>query len=292
MSGIAGSLRQIVVVTRLTFREAQRRKMLWLGLIMGFVFVALYAVGFYFAYTDFEKTAAAGGAYTGWPGELFASALMTAGLYVISFLVIVVTVLTSVGTISSEIDTGTIHTIAAKPIRRWEIVIGKWLGHGLMMTVFTILMAAGVMLSTLIISGYGTSTAVPTVAVLVLESLVVLSLTMLGSSLMSTLANGVVVFMVYGLAFVGGWVEQFGAMLESKVATQIGIISSLLMPSEALWRYASALVQEGGRRSTIMQAFGPFIVVSRPTDAFIVYSVVYTLVMLLFTVRVFNKRDF
>ncbi len=292
MSGIAGSLRQIVVVTRLTFREAQRRKMLWLGLIMGFVFVALYTVGFYFAYTDFEKTAAAGGAYTGWPGELFASALMTAGLYVISFLVIVVTVLTSVGTISSEIDSGTVHTIAAKPIRRWEIVVGKWLGHGLMMAVFTTLLAGGVMLSTLVISGYGTSTAVPTIAVLVLESLVVLSLTMLGSSLMSTLANGVTVFMIYGLAFIGGWVEQFGAMLESKVAQQIGIVSSLLMPSEALWRYASALAQEGGRQSVIMQAFGPFVVVSRPTDAFIVYSVLYTLVLLFFTVRVFNRRDF
>ncbi|MBN1120082.1 MAG: ABC transporter permease [Anaerolineae bacterium] len=290
MGVILDSLHQVGVVSRLTFREAQRRKMMWLGLILGGVFVALYAVGFYFAYRDFQRTLSSG--YGAWPAELFANALMTAGLYVISFLVIVVTVLTSVGTISAEIDSGTIHTIAAKPIRRWEIVVGKWLGHALMMTVFTILMAAGVMLSTRIISGYGTSTAVSTVAVLVLESVVVLSLTMLGSSLMSTLANGVVVFMVYGLAFVGGWVEQFGAMLESKVATQIGIISSLLMPSEALWRYASALVQEGGGRSTIMQAFGPFVVVSRPTDAFIVYSVLYTLVLLFFTVRVFNKRDF
>ena len=114
-------------------------------------------------------------------------------------------------------------------------------------------------------------------------------LSMLFSSLMSTLATGVVVFMLYGLAFVGGWVEQIGTFFESQTAIDIGIASSLIVPSEALWRYAAAVMAPSSAGSL---AVTPFTVTSQPTPAFVIYAVVYTLALLVVTMVVFSRRDF
>ncbi len=281
-----GALHQIVVITRLTFREAQRRRLLWLGLGLGLVFVAMFSTGYYFAYKDCIQH---GCNTTSGMGSFFKSTFMTAGLYVVNFLVVMVTVLTSVGSISAEIDSNTIHAIAAKPVRRWQIVLGKWIGHAMMLTLYTVLMSAGIMLAVYFISGYVAPNAVAGIAILVLESLATLSITMLGSSLWSTLANGVVVFMLYGVAFVGGWVEQIGSLLESRTAVDLGIASSLFMPSEGLWRYAAGLMQP---ENPLIGGVTPFSVVSQPTPAFVIYAVIYSLAALVATMIVFSRRDF
>ncbi len=282
------SFHQIGVITLLTFREAQRRRLLWIGLGLGIAFIALFAVGYYFAWKDYTENVT-GIAAAPMFGIQFANGFMMAGLYVVNFLVVMVTVLTSVGTISAEIQTSTIHTIASKPLQRWEIVVGKWLGHAFMITLYTFILSTGVILSVYFISGYSPSNVVSGILVMVLEGLAILSVTLLGSSIFPTLANGVVVFMLYGLAFVGGWVEQIGTIMGSQTATDLGILSSLLMPSEALWRYAAGLMQP---TQSLGASVTPFSVISQPTDAFAIYSVIYTLISLLGTILVFRKRDF
>ncbi len=279
---------QLVVIVRLTLREARRRRLLWLGLGMGLAFVALFATGYYFAYEDFRSHAD----YVGMPQVeylIFGSTFLTAALYVVNFLVVMITVLTAVGTISSEIDTNTIHTIAAKPVHRWQIVLGKWIGHTILVVLYTTVLASGVMLAVYLISGFSPSHPIGVVLILILEGLAVLSLTMLGGTLFSTLANGVVVFMIYGLAFVGGWVEQIGSMLESQTAVDLGIASSLLLPSEGLWRYAAGLMQSGLRFSLPVT---PFSIASQPTPAFVVYAGLYTLALLGAAIGVFSQKDF
>ncbi len=80
---------------------------------------------------------------------------------------------------------------------------------------------------------------VQAVLLIVLEGLIVLTLSILGGTRLGSLANGVVVFMLYGLAFIAGWIEQIGALLRNDAAVNTGIVVSLLMPSEAMWRRAA-----------------------------------------------------
>jgi Cu-processing system permease protein len=284
---MTGSMQHVLIITRLTFREARRRSLIWIGLVLGGLFVAVFAVGFYFAHKDFARNSSAGLGST--VALQFSSFFLMAGLYVINFLVIMITVLTVVGTISGEIGTNTIHAIAAKPLRRWEIVLGKWLGHAIMLAIYAVLLSSGVIAAVYFISGYLPPNALIGIAILVLESLAALSVTLLGSTIFSTLANGVMSFMLYGLAFVGGWVEQIGSLLDSQAAVDIGIVSSLLMPSEALWRFAAAQMQGGGLMSQITS---PFSAISRPTPAFVAYAGVYVVGTLVAATLVFRKRDF
>ncbi len=281
-------LHPVAVVTRLTVREAQRRRMLWLGLGLGLVFVAMYATGYYFAFKDFSKSRTVVASFDA-DFQIFGGMFLSAGLYVVNFLVVIVTALTTVGAISSEVESSTIHAIAAKPLYRWQIVLGKWLGYAGMMAVYAALLSTGVMLATYFVSGFAPAKPVGMIGILYLESLTLLSLSLLGSSLLPTLANGVTVFMLYGLAFVGGWMEQFGTLLQSQTAVDIGILSSLLVPSEALWRLAAGLIEAPG--VSFMPA-SPFMAINPPSNAMLVYAVVYVLALLGATIVVFNRRDF
>ena len=49
----------------------------------------------------------------------------------VNLLTNVVAVLVSVATISGEIESHTIDAIVTKPIPRWQVIIGKWLGLSL-----------------------------------------------------------------------------------------------------------------------------------------------------------------
>ena len=96
------------------------------------------------------------------------------------------------------------------------------------------------------------------------------------------------VFGLYGLAFIGGWVEQIGAVLHNETAVQVGIVTSLIIPSETLWRRAAFEMQ-----SPIASVLGvsPFGTTSVPSSLMIVYAVFYLFVALAFGIRAFQKRD-
>jgi len=123
---------------------------------------------------------------------------------------------------------------------------------------------------------------------MMLQGLIVFSITTLGGTYLSTLANGVVVFMLYGIAFAGSWVEQIGAALESETAVQVGVIASLIMPSEAIWRLASDLMQP----LLIKRSEMPLVVLfSKPSQAMVVYAGIYIAVLVALALRQFSKRD-
>jgi Cu-processing system permease protein len=276
-------------IARLTFREASRRKILLAALILGVVFVAIFSVGFHFVLQDIKNSSR--------PTALLefnevSNFLMMAGLYVVNFLTVMMAVLTSVDTLAGEIASGTIHTIVAKPIHRWEIVTGKWIGFAGMLTLYQLLMAGGVMAGVYLQSGYLPPNPLDALALLWLNALLLLTVSLLGGSIFSTLANGVMVFGLFGIAFIGGWIEQIGTFLNNASASQtainIGVITSLLLPSEALWRRAAYEMQ-----SPLVAAvgFSPFFSTSIPSVAMVIYAVSYLIVAFLLALRMFNKRD-
>ena len=214
--------------------------------------------------------------------------LLIAGLFAVNFLVVMMTALTSVATIAGEIDSHTIQSLATKPIHRMEIVLGKWLGYATMLTLYVLFMAGGLISIVYFSSGYTPPNVMLGISLLILEGLVVLSLSIFGGTFFPTLGNGVMVFMLYGIAFIGGWVEQIGAAMESETAVQIGIIASLLMPSEALWRMVSDYMMPP---IVDMLTAGPFTAFSKPSSAMIIYAVIYVVVLLSGALIQFNRRD-
>lgn len=279
----------ILTIARLTFREAARRKILLAALVMGLAFLVIFGLGFHFIIADFER----------FPGNRsmlerteISNFLLMAGLYVVNFLTIMMAVLTSVDTVSGEIATGTVQTMVAKPVHRWEVIVGKWLGFGGMISLYLLLMAGGVIGLIYFRIGYLANFSLGALLLLDLNALVLLSLSLLGGTRLSTLANGVLVFGLFGIAFIGGWIEQIGTFMSNTAAQEtsknIGVITSLLLPSEAIWKRASFELSSPLVRSLGMS---PFTSTSVPSDLMMAYSGLYMLACLGLAVWYFSKRD-
>lgn len=278
-------MRNVLIIAELTIREARRRKILWTAAGLGLAFVALYGLGFFFIHRDMARYAPSGRNVALDSGFSF---VVMAAMYVVSFLGVMLAVLTSVGTLSAEITSHTIQTVVAKPLRRGSIVFGKWLGLAAMLAAYIALLVAGVVLVTWVISGYVPPNVVQGTLLIAFQAIIMLSVSILGGTRLSTIANGVVAFMLYGLAFIGGWIEQIGSFAHNETAVDIGIMTSLLAPSEAMWKMASYVMHPPAIRAL---GLSPFSIASAPTEAMLVYAMAYTVGVLALAIHAFNRRD-
>jgi Cu-processing system permease protein len=272
----------IRTITWLTFHEARRRKMVLAALLLGGLFLLVYSIGLYLINNELLESNS-----SAVQRSVTYNLLMIAGLYVVHFLTVMLAIFASVDTVSGEIASHTIQTIVTKPVRRWQVLFGKWLGYAGMLLFYLALLAGGILLIVRIVTGYVPQNPMAGVGLLMLESLVLLSLSLLGGTVFSTLTNGVALFMFYGLAFIGAWVEQIGSFLRSQSAVNVGIVSSLLMPVEALWRRAAFLMQP----PLVSAIPSPFSGVSPPSIAMVVYALAYTALALALAMRSFSQRD-
>ena len=281
----------IFILARMTFVQAIRRRIVLTGLLLGLCFLAVFTVGFHMINTSSVAAITGTATNTGIQNIIDAersSGLFLAGLYAVTFLGIAMAALLGADTMAGEINSGTIQVIVTKPIRRSDVVFGKWLGFAGLLGLYLLLMVGGVVLSILLQSGYTAPHLIAGVILIYLESLLVMTVAMLFSSQFSALATGGVVFGLYGLSFIGGWIEQIGAVLNSPTAVQVGILTSLIIPSESLWRRAAYEMQ-----SPLSGLIGisPFGATSVPSLLMVAYALVYLVAVLALTVRVFRKRD-
>lgn len=276
----------IITIAQLTIREAQRRKILWAALLMGILFLLVFGIGLHLIWREMTLD----NPYDA--PEMFevpANFLTMAGLYVTNFLVVIMAVLISVASISGEIESHLVDILITKPMNRRDLIVGKWLGFGVMTTLYTFMLGGGVLLISRLVTGLTLRQPIAGISLIALNALVMLTVSIAGGTRLSTLANGVVAFMLYGLAFVGGWVEAIGGLFRNETAVNLGIVSSLLLPVEALWRKAAIIFQPRMTGSTSFA--GPFVVTNEPSDVMVVYAVVYIVGLLAFALWSFQKRD-
>ncbi|MCJ7624503.1 MAG: ABC transporter permease [Anaerolineaceae bacterium] len=281
------SVMRVWTIAQMTVLEAVRRRIVLTALLLGLVLLAFHGAGFgivkHQMYTDspvFTQSVVS--------MNEFYSVLLMAGFYAVNFLCIMLAALLSANSLAGEITTGTIQTLVSKPIRRIEIVLGKWLGLAILTGLYVLLMIGGLSLSVWLQSGYLPPRLPLGMGLIYLETLLVMTVSLACSSRLSTLATGGVVIGLYGIAFVGSWVEQIASFLDNRAAIDLGILSSLVMPSEALWRRAS---YEMTTKLVQLLAGGPFISQSVPSPLMIVYALLYLCAVFYLGVRWFSRRD-
>lgn len=281
-----------IIIARLTFLEAIRRRILLAAFLLGVAFLALYSFGFYMLRTQIGSARPVTSSIS---ETLLQSGidnfLTLAGLYAVNFLAIAMGALVSADTLAGEINSGTIQALVTKPVRRAEIVFGKWLGFAGLLLLYLVLMIGGVMAVAYILDGYVVPNVWNGIALIYLETLLIMTITLMCSSMLSTLATGGVIFGLYGIAFIGGWVEQFGALLQNQAAINIGIVSSLIIPSEALWRRAAYDMTPTIAQVLGVSFSGPLLTVSVPSALMTYYAIGYLVLAFAMAVRAFTSRD-
>ena len=276
-------MRDLLTITHLTLHEALRRRILTAALLCAAAFLALFGGGLYFM----QNEMASRGSLTTLERRVMLNVLTLAGLYAAKMLVSMVAVLLPVDTLSGEIGSGVIQTLATKPIRRTDIVLGKWLGHWLVMAGYLALLAGGVLAITRTIVHFTPPRIEQGLPLMLFEGTVLLTLSIAGGTRLSTITNGMLAFGLFGLAFIGNWIEQIGTLADSSAARYVGTVASLIMPGESLWQLAASRMQP-----TILRELGasPFSPLSVPSVAMLWWAAGYVLVTLALGLRAFQRR--
>ena len=279
-----------VTIARFTIHEAISRRLVLSAVVLSLVFLGLYAFGISLLYNmapPFRGRSANPNDFA-----VAGTVLTVLGLYAVHFLSSFVALFLTVGAISSEIDSGTLHAVLARPIRRADVVLGRWLAFAGLIGLYVVAMAGAILGMAWLASGYQAFDPLRTIALMVLGALVLLTVSLFGSTLFSTLANGVIAFTLFGLAWLGGLIEYTGGLVQNDAMVNLGIAISLLVPSDAIWKAASFYAQSplflalGGTRGQV-----PFIGAVPPTVPLVIWALAYPAVFLLLAVRAFSRRD-
>ncbi|MHB0977223.1 MAG: ABC transporter permease [Candidatus Aquicultorales bacterium] len=271
-------------IARLTFREAVRKKIVLIAFVLTGIFIVLYGTGLYYVGPHLEQIP------DGFGRQAVRSQFLTMGLFMASFIISVTAIFASVGSVSADVDSGIMHAVLARPIRRGCVVLGKYLGCAVMVGAFgTVLFLAVTTLANRF-TGVVVENLPATLGLFILQPLILTAVSVAFSTTLSTLGSGIAAFTLYSIAFVGGFVEQLGAMIELETLVKSGIVASLVMPSDAIYRKAISLVSPA-TQSLMGMSSGPFGTVSAPSTWMVVYACFYLAGVLALGIRIFTKRD-
>lgn len=274
----------MLTIARITLKEMVRRLILHVTLILTVLFLALYGTGVHFA---FKNMSAAGSPLR----AMITPEFLSLGLFFGSFLISFLAIMSSVGAISSEIENGTILAIVPRPIRRSEILLGKFLGYAVVLMTFAVIYYCAVILILQYTTGLHVPLKLGTILLYAVQPLVLLAVTTFGTTFLPTLANGIVVFMLYMLGVLGGMIEQIGFMLKNQTLIQMGIISSLIMPADSLYRKIVSSVLSAPGVNLSAYFLGPFGSGSEPSFYMLIYTGLYIIAFLTLAARTFSNRD-
>jgi ABC-type transport system involved in multi-copper enzyme maturation permease subunit len=276
-------MNSFVTMVQLTLYEALRRRVLAAVLVCGLAFLVLFAIGFHFIAADFARHAGVAALER----RLGLTFLTLAGLFAVNFLTLMTAVLLPVDTLSGEIESGVMQTLAAKPITRSAILLGKWTAFAIVMVCYLAMMAGGVLIVARVIGHLGLQHVERGLPLMALEGLVLLSVSIAGGTRFSTITNGIIAFGLYGIAFIGNWVEQIGTMTGNDTARNVGTIASLVMPSDVMGQLAAHHMQPPIMRDLQLS---PFSTASVPSPAMVWWAVGYVAVTLAIALRQFRRR--
>ncbi len=275
-----------------TFKEALRKKLLLLIGALSVIYILLFTIITYFYAKDVKNGTLMD---TVQIASIASQLISVMGFYFSSMLVALLTIMTSLSSISSEVENGTIHSIITKPLKRYEYIMGKYIGLGIISVSYaTILFLLVILIPKInglpvtnimdlsgIIKGWG---------VFILEPLAILSLSIFGSSIFHTLTNGIIVIAIYILGLIGSMMEQIGSLISNDNLYKFGIFSSLISPFDLIYRKMISLVFSGAVIANPMSG-GLNSGATSPSIWMMVYIGIYLVGLLVWAVAKFNKRD-
>jgi ABC-type transport system involved in multi-copper enzyme maturation permease subunit len=155
------------------------------------------------------------------------------GLTAVSLFGVVIAIFIGIGLVSKEIEKRTLYTVLSRPVRRWEFIIGKFVGLAGTLTVNTFFMAVGVFGALFYVSHkFVHADALIFVALyfIILEFLMICSLALLFSSFSSPLLSAVFAFSLFVIGNFAEDIRNFAGMAHG-VARGLATGAAYLVPN-------------------------------------------------------------
>jgi ABC-type transport system involved in multi-copper enzyme maturation permease subunit len=280
----------LLIIARLTLHEAVRRRLLLAVALLTLVMIVFTGWGF-----------SRINGFTGPDGQPLSSvevASSETGLVILiawmfSVVLAIGAAFLAAPAVAADVESGLLLAILPRPIRRSDLLIGKWLGLALLLACYAAV--AGWVELTVIQAQtvYQAPHPLAAVAFLIGQSLVMLTLAMLCSTRLSPITGGIIGVMLFGMAWIGGILSSLGHAFHNNSLNTASSVLSVLVPTDDLWRGAVfnleppfvIIASQGIAREA------PFGVAAPPPTGMVVWACVWVVGVLALSVLFFSRRD-
>jgi len=274
-------------IASLTVREAVRRR-----LVAAFALISIGLVGS--SGWGFDRLSHSG--FTSGETNLAVPEAVILFMFMFSFVVALSASAIASLAVSSEIDSGVLQTVLARPVRRSDVLLGKWLGLTGLLAAYTAAVSAlltGVVYWT---SGFVAPDPAAAAAFVFAEGVVLLTLVLLLSTRLSALAAGVIGVALFGMSWLAGVVGTLGLVLHIRAMHTASVISQYLLPTDGLWRGAiyylepAPFLAQRLAESPLGQG-DPFLALAAPAWPYLTWAGIWLAGVLLLGLVSFARRE-
>ncbi|GAC1478276.1 MAG: hypothetical protein PVSMB9_00600 [Candidatus Dormibacteria bacterium] len=278
----------VLTIARLTILEASRRRLLLaLG---GLTLLVIVLTSWGFSRLPGMKHVS--------PAEvrLAASQLTILVAFMFSGVLALGSTLVAAPAVASDIESGIALAILPRPIRRAEVLMGKWLGLAILVVIYAAASGLLELLGIWIATSYAPPHPIETLLFVAAEGIVLMSLALLLSTRLAPMTGGVIALVLFFVAWIGGIALSIGQTFQNDTITNIGTASQYLIPTDGLWHGAIfnlepadflALAKAAGRA----RAGNPFFAEAPPTTLYLVCVGLWLLIVLILANWSYARRD-
>lgn len=269
-------MRAVPVLAAFALREALRRRVFAVVLLITAGFLVLYALGVREA---FEEADIQGGVASA-PEEqqvIVGATLVGLGMFAILFLGAVLAVFLTLGAVRADAERGVLQPVLVRPLPRHAVLLARFVGAaGVCALYVSLVFAAVVAIVAAAGDGYTPDAIARPMLGLAAGVAVLAALSVALSVPLSATANGVAVFMLFGAGLTAGLLGQIAEIIGSRTLGDVAEVTSWALPFEALYQTGlGALTSAQGGVVGFVVDLGPFGGAQDPTPWLWPYTVAY-----------------
>jgi ABC-type transport system involved in multi-copper enzyme maturation permease subunit len=282
----------VITIAALTVRELFRRRVVYVLAALTVLSVALVGWGLD-RLVDLARDNGSGELEI----QIGVSQVLILIAFMFSFVLAMTAAFVGAPAVGGDLESGVAYAILARPLRRAELIVGRWLGSAVVVVAYTIasgLLAIGV---AVLVSGYGPPDPLLAVAFLAGEVLVLLTFTLALGSVLPGIAAGAIAVVGFGLGWMAGVLAGVAAALGVEGLRGVAEASRWILPTDGLWRGVIyglepplVVLIAAGRAPALANA-NPFYATEPPAPIFVIWSIVWMALVLGGATWWFERRD-
>jgi Cu-processing system permease protein len=225
----------MAIIVGYALREALRRKVFAVVVLLTAVFLVLNWLANHFAFRDIENA----GAPLGVDEQTFVGAtLLGLAMFATLFLGVVLAIFLTLGAVRGDAERGLLQPLVVRPLGRAQLLVARWLGAVSVCVPYVLAVYFAAVLETGLVGGWWPDEKVLPGLELAAAVALVGAISLLGSVFLSATANGIAVFMIFGAGLVAGLLGTVGHALNSATLKRAAEVSAWILPFEALYQDA------------------------------------------------------
>ena len=283
-------MKAVGVIALFTLRESLRRRVFLVVALLTVAFLALFGLGTWRLYAEMDTNELD---QAGVELRIVAGAtVLGLAMFGTLFLGTVLAVFLTLGAVRGDAERGLLQPLLVRPVSRRTLLLGRYAAAA---GVCALYVAAVFLAATVIIWVMGDwwpdHLLGPTLG-LMLGVAILAAISLAGSVYLSSTANGIAVFMVFGAGLVAGLLGQIGEALDSGTLENTAKVASWVLPFEGLYQAGlSGLTSDTIGFTRLAIDLGPFGGAESAGPGLWLWAVVYLGLVGAWALRGFSRRD-